>query len=102
MRYARSGVVVWLLVACAPQPKPVPSTMRDGASASVPDASPALSIGLPQTTAKPDESGMEASAQMDVAAGRPASSSQAAPAPSVKVKIVTIGMHVAGGPFDEP
>lgn len=92
-------------VACSPAQKPVPpdtgplaSSGTAATASGAPAASPSSSASSSSPSAPPSSS---ASADAGADAG-----AKAAPAPvpadKIKVKVVTIGMHVAGGPFDEP
>jgi hypothetical protein len=89
------------LVACASSPGPEAAPGRDAIGA--PDA------GASSTRAETDAvatttADAGTSAPLGPAGSTPAStaSTAAAEAPTAKVKIVTIGMHVGGGPYDEP
>ena len=87
-RAARLGALASILTGCAPVAS-AEATPRSP-PALPPDAAPAP---LPL-----DAGALEASAPSSVAETRDASVPDAPPS----VKIVTIGMHVAGGPYDEP
>jgi hypothetical protein len=83
-----------LLSACAPSSRPEPAPPAD-ATGSVDAGSasrPRVDATSPLTSAEPAP---------PPDAGPPAPVASAEPL-KVKLKIVTIGMHVAGGPFDEP
>lgn len=92
MRTATVGLVAFV-AACAKQgeapPPPAIEASRSDAAAEAPSVQDASMAAPPATSAAP-------SATADAAPD-----AGAAEAPPPKVKIVTIGMHVGGGPYDE-
>jgi len=94
-------------VACSPAQKPVPPDTGPLASSGTapttsgaPAGSAASSPSSSSSSAPPSASAASADAGAD--AGAKATAPAPVPADKIKVKVVTIGMHVAGGPFDEP
>ena len=92
-----SLAVALALAACTPSSRPEPAPPADAnhdSGAHVPDAPPAR----PAVDASP-----AAAATTDGGApSSPVANEDAGAASDPKVKVVTIGMHVAGGPYDEP
>ncbi|MDB4938339.1 MAG: hypothetical protein JWP87_5311 [Labilithrix sp.] len=94
-----------LVVACAKQPS-------EGAPARVAEAAAARPSSEPGSTGAADASAATAPAPGTASAAasaasadagvRDASAATAPDEPPPKVKLVTIGMHVGGGPYDEP
>jgi hypothetical protein len=74
----------------APTPAPQPGSRSASASSAAADASVA------------GEASAAADASVAGDARAAADASVATDAPPVRVKVVTIGMHVGGGPYDEP
>jgi len=87
-----------LLVACSPAQKRADPTPQ------APDTGPTASSSTARAS-DVDASPVASTAMEDASAPASAPAKAAAPAAAepvkAKVKIVTIGMHVAGGPFDE-
>ena len=94
----RAHVLAIALAACAPSPKPEskpePKPATDATGTPAPpraDAEPPPPPTASPVVPRPVEDG-----------GAHATAQRSAPPVDPSVKIVTIGMHVAGGPFDEP
>ena len=101
----RAALGAGLLSACTPSARPEPAPQAAAPASEPPPGSDAATADAARdapdaATATPDAEAGAAAPATRPDAGPDAGARQEAPARAVKV--VTIGMHVGGGPFDEP
>lgn len=85
------AALVGFATACAPPKATTESPPASTSPTAVSGAPPPNDAGAPPELPRGD-----------AGAGAPGAEAEAPPPPPTNVKVVTIGMHVAGGPFDEP
>ncbi len=91
--------LVGLLVACGSSQRVEPVAAKDTDAVPTPPAGTAPASAVEPADAAPPETSVSPEADAGAPDAGPAASEE--PVDPPKVKIVTIGMHVGGGPYDE-